>query len=255
MTNHTADTSLRTAARIAGVETSPRKAANAARIWYALLTVFSIFGILYADARFYVPGDAAATAGAILADELLFRLGIASNLAGQVCQLFVGLALYKLFKSVDKDQARSLLALVVAMVPIAFLNMLNKFAPIILLGDSAFIKTFEPAQLQALALLFIELQKYGILIAGVFWGLWLLPLGLLVFKSGYFPKFLGVLLVIGCAGYILNCLAAFLFPGAREIISPITEALSAIGELPFVLWMIILGARNPARNEGVPERV
>ena len=229
---------------------SPRKAANSARVWYALLFAFSIIGILFADARFYVPGDAAATAARILAGEGLFRLGIVSNLAGQVCQIFLGLVLYRLFKSVDRNQARSMLALVVAMVPVAFLNMLNKLAPLILLGNSAFLKAFEPAQLQALAMLFIELQKYGTLIAGVFWGLWLLPLGLLVIKSGFFPRFLGVLLLIGCAGYVLDFLVALLLPNIRQTVSPITQALSAIGELPFVLWVIIRGAKDPARNAG-----
>jgi hypothetical protein len=234
-------------------EPSPRETARGARIWYALLVVFSVLGILFADSRFYVPGDAAATVGRIMAGEWLFRLGIASNLAGQVCQIFLGLVLYRLFQSVDRNRARSLLALVVAMVPIAFLNMLNKFAPLILLRDSAFLKAFDQAQLQALAMLFIELQKYGTLIAGVFWGLWLLPLGLLVFKSGFFPRILGVLLLIGCAGYLLECLVAFLFPGARAIVSPIAQGLSAIGELPFVLWVIIRGARNPSRIAGAPE--
>jgi hypothetical protein len=233
-----------------GIEQSPRQIARAAGIWYALITAFSVFGILYADSRFSAPGDAAATAGRILADEWLFRLGIASNLAGQACQVFLGLVLYRLFKPVNRDRARSLLALVIAMVPIAFLNALNKCAPIILLGDPAFLKAFEPAQLQALAMLFLELQKYGMLIAGVFWGLWLLPLGLLVIESGYFPKFLGVLLLAGCAGYLLDSLAAFVFPGARGMFSPIANALSALGELPFVLWVIVLGARNPTVNEG-----
>jgi hypothetical protein len=232
------------------VEASPRRSARVAGIWYAILTVLTIFGIVFADSRFYVPGDAAATAGRILADDLLFRLGIASNLAGQACQIFVGLAFYRLFKAVDKGQARTMLALVVAMVPIAFLNMLNKFAPLILLGNSAFLKAFEPAQLQALAMLFIELQKYGTVIVGVFWGLWLLPLGLLVFKSGYFPKILGVLLVINFAGYLLDCFMALLFPGVRAIVSPILITLQAIGEVPFLLWLLIRGARNPARKEG-----
>ena len=232
-------------------EWSLRKSARVAGIWYALLTVLSVFGILFVDSRFYVSGDAAATAGRILAGQWLFRLGIASNLAGQTCFIFVGLAFYRLFESVDKEQARSMLALVVASVPIAFLNMLNKFAPVILLGDSGFLKAFQPAQLQALAMLFIELQKYGTLIVEVFWGLWLLPLGLLVFKSGFFPKVLGVLLVINCGSYVLDCLMAILFPGVRAVLSPITNALSAIGEIPFLLWLIIRGARDPTRKDGV----
>lgn len=232
---------------------SPRRDARVAGAWYAVLTVLTVFGILYADSRFYVAGDAAATAGRILADPWMFRLGIASNLAGQACQLFVGLAFYRLFERVDEEQARTLLALVVAMVPIAFLNMLNKFAPLILLGDSPFTKAFEPTQLQALAMLFIELQKYGTLIVGVFWGLWLLPLGLLVFKSGYFPKVLGVLLVINFASYMVDCLLVLLFPSVRVLVLPILMMLMAVGEVPFLLWLLIRGARAPARSEVIPQ--
>jgi hypothetical protein len=245
MATYAADASL----RVAGVETSTRQAVNAARIWYIFLCAFTIFGILYADSLFYVPGDAAATASRILADEWLFRLSIASILAGQVCQIYVVLALYKLFESVDKDQARAMVALVVAMVPVTFLNVLNKVASLILLGDSSFLKSFELAQLQALAMLFVEMHKYGILIAELFWGLWLLPLGLLVFKSGYFPKFLGVPLIIACVGYIVDGLTAVILPGAWPIISPIATA-AAGGEGVFVLWIIIRGARPLARNEG-----
>jgi hypothetical protein len=225
------------------VEPSTRRTAREAGIWYALLAVFSVFGIMYADSRLYVAGDAAATAGKILADEWLFRLGIASNLAGQVSFLFAGLAFYRLFAAVDRGLARMLAALVVASVPIAFLNILNKFAPLILLGDSAFAKAFAPAQLQALALLFLELEKQGMLVVGIFWGLWLLPLGLLVYKSGFFPKVLGVLLVVNCAAYLLDAFLAILVPGVRAFVSPVTGALLAIGEIPFLLWLLIRGAR------------
>jgi len=104
---------------------SPSGSARVAGAWYALLTVFSIFGIVYADSRFYVAGDAATTMGRILSDEGLFRLGIASNLAGQVCQVFLGLALFRLFEPVDRDRARTVLGLAVAMVPVAFLFRLG----------------------------------------------------------------------------------------------------------------------------------
>jgi hypothetical protein len=227
-------------------ESSILKDSRVAGIWYAVLTVLSVFGVLYADSTFSVSGDAAATASRILANEWMYRLGIASNLAGQACFVFVGLAFYKLFQSVDKNQARSLLALVVASVPVAFLNMLNKFAPIILLGDSSFLKAFAPAQLQALAMMFIELQKYGTLIVGVFWGLWLLPLGLLVYKSRFFPRILGVLLLVNGASYILDSFMGLLFPGVRAAIAPAISALLAIGEIPFLLWLLARGARIPA---------
>ncbi len=241
MMNHTLDISV-------------RKSADSARIWYVLLMVFSVFGIILADSRFYAPGDAAATVGKILAEERLFRLGIAGFMVGQVCFIFVGLALFGLFKSTDKNQARSMLALVIASVPIAFLNILGKFAPLILMGDRPFLNAFEPAQLQALAMLFIELQRIGALIAEVFWGLWLFPLGILVIKSGYFPKFLGVFLLIGGAGYVAGSFTAFVFPGVSPAVSPIANAL-CMGELPFVLWIIILGVRNPAGKAGSVEPV
>jgi len=227
---------------------SPRREARIAGMWYAVLTVFTVFGMLYVDARLYVPGDAAATASRIMADQWVYRLGIASSLAGQVCQVFVGLAFYRLFKSVDKGQARALLALVVAMVPVAFLNMLSKFAPLILLGDSAYMKAFEPGQLQALSMLFIELQRYGVLITGVFWGLWLLPLGLLVYKSGLFPRVLGILLIVNCSAYLLDFLLAIIWPGVRASVAPVLNALCAVGEVPLLFWLLIRGARNTPRN-------
>ncbi|OHE66875.1 MAG: hypothetical protein A2Z99_13400 [Treponema sp. GWB1_62_6] len=225
---------------------SPHQTAQAARVWYVLLTAFSVFGILVADARFYVPGDAAATVARILAEEGLYRLGIASVLAGQACQIFLGLVLYRLFKPVNKDRARTLLALVIAMVPIAFLNMLNKFVPLILMGNSAFAQAFDPSQLQALSMLSLELQKVGTLVAGVFWGLWLIPLGLLVLKSGYFPRILGVLLLVACAGYLADSFVAFTLPAFSGTIAPIAHALAALGEMPFALWMIFRGAKDPA---------
>ena len=227
---------------------SPRRDARIAGIWYAVVAVLSALGMLYADARLYVPGDAAATASRILAEQWLYRLGIASTLAGQVCQVFVGLAFYRLFKRVDRALARTLLALVVAMVPVAFLNMLNKFAPLILLGDSAYMKAFEPGQLNALAMLFIELQRYGTFITEVFWGLWLLPLGLLVYKSGFLPRVFGVLLFINCAAYVADFLLAIIWPGVRASVAPIVNALSAVGEIPLLLWLLIRGARNTPRN-------
>jgi hypothetical protein len=226
---------------------SPRRQARIAGMWYAILTVLTVFSMLYVDARLYVPGDAAATAARIMADQWVYRLGIASSLVGQVCQIFVGLAFYRLFKSADKGLARALLALVVAMVPVAFLNMLNEFAPLVLLGDSAYLKAFEPGQLQALSMLFVELQRYGVLIISVFWGLWLLPLGLLVYKSGLFPRVLGILLIVNCSAYLLDFLLAVIWPGVRASAAPVLNALCAVGEIPLLFWLLIRGSRNAPR--------
>ena len=227
------------------VERSPRASARIAGLWFLLLAVCSFFTVLFVDSNIYVSGDAVATAAKILDHTWLFRLGIVSDLVGEAGFLFAGLAFYRLFASVDRHQARTLLALVIASVPIAFLVTLNKFAPIILLGDAGFLKAFEPDQLQTLAMLFIELHKYGILIVSVFWGLWLLPLGILAYKSGFFPKIFGILLIVNFASYMVNEFLAFLFPEAQLLIAPVMNVLLAIGEIPFLFWLLIRGARNP----------
>jgi hypothetical protein len=234
---------------------SPRREARIAGLWYAALTVLTVFSMLYVDSRLYIPGDAAATAARIMANQWVYRLGIAASLVGQVCQIFVGLAFYRLFKSVDKGLARALIALVVAMVPVAFLNMLNEFAPLVLLGDPAYLKAFEPGQLQALSMLFIELQRYGVLIIGVFWGLWLLPLGLLVYKSGLFPRVLGILLIVNCSAYLVDFLLAIVWPGVRASVAPVLNALCTVGEIPLLLWLLIRGARNAPRSAAVAASV
>ena len=234
------------------VERSPRALARIAGLWYLLLAVCAYF-TFFVDSTLYVSGDAVATAAKILARTSLFRLGIVSDLVGEAGFLFSGLAFYRLFASVDGHQARTLLAVVVASVPIAFLVTLNKFAPIILLGDAGFLKAFEPAQLQALAMLFIELQKYGILIVSVFWGLWLLPLGILAYKSGFFPRIFGVLLIVNFASYMVNEFLAFLFPEAKQLIAPVMTVLLAIGEIPFLFWLLIRGARNTERAQYGPQ--
>ena len=204
--------------------------------------------MMYVDSRLFVPGDAESTVSNIQASEELFRLGIVSNLVGQIGFLFLALALYKLLKSVDKHQARLMVILVVASVPVACLNLLSQLATIMLLSGSSYLSVFEPAQLHALAMVFLDVQKHGIFIAQVFWGLWLFPLGLLVFKSGFFPRVLGVLLLVGCFGYLIDCLAFFLFPSPKGIVSSIATTAAAISEFAFIFWLLIKGTKARSRD-------
>jgi hypothetical protein len=201
--------------------------------------------MMYVDSKLYVPGDAAATVSKILASEWLFRLGFVINLVGQICFLFLALALYKLLKSVDKDQDRLMVVLIVASVPVACLDMLNQFAPILLLSGAGYLSAFEPAQLQALAMVFLDLHKHGYFIAEIFWGLWLFPLGRLVFKSGsgVISKVLGVLLMVGCFGYLIECLTIFLVPSYKMITYP-GLAIAAFAEISCILWLLIKGVED-----------
>ena len=222
---------------------SLKKTARVAGILYIIMDVFMIFGGMYVDSKIYVPGDAMATVGNILASEWLFRLGFVSNLVGLILQLFLVHVLYELFKSVDKGQARLMVILVVAGVSVAFLNNLNLYAPSVLLSDAGHLSAFDPAQLQTLAMVFFDMYKHGIHIAEIFWGLWLIPLGLLVYKSGFIPKALGVLLIVGCFGQLISFLSIFLFPGYSTILTPIAETIM-VGELPIFLWLLIKGVKD-----------
>lgn len=222
---------------------SLKKTARGAGILYIIMDVFMIFSGMVVDPKIYVPGDAAATASNILASEWLFRLGFVSWIVSYIVFLFLVLALYNLFKSVDKGQARLMVLLVVASIPLSILNMLNQYAPIVLLGGAEYLSAFNPAQLQTLAMVFLDLYNNGVMVAEIFWGLWLIPLGILVYKSRFVPKVLGVLLIVGCFGHLLSFLSTFLFPGYSAILIPISEMVM-VGELPIFLWLLIKGVKG-----------
>jgi hypothetical protein len=199
------------------------------------LAPFGFFGIMYVPSVLLVPGDAAATSRNILASERLFRSGTVSHLISQVILIFLVLALYRLLKPVNKDHAVLMVVLALVAVPMAFLNEVNHLAALRLLGN-ADDGAFTSSQLHAQAMLFLDMRENGILVTLAFWGLWLLPLGFLVFRSGFLPKLLGILLVIAGAAYVIDVGAQLLFPGA-----PTIGQFTFVGELLFALWLLIKG--------------
>jgi len=142
----------------------------------------------YVPSKLIVHGDAAATALNVAASETLFRLGIAGNLIGQTLFIFVALALYDLLKPVNQRHAIAMLTLILVAIPIAFLNELNAIAALLLVRGADFLSLVDKPQRDALAMLFLRLHGHGFDIAGIFWGLWLFPLGLLVYRSGFLPR-------------------------------------------------------------------
>jgi hypothetical protein len=218
--------------------TSPRivKRARVAGFLYLSLLPFDVFGSLYVPSILIVPGDAAATARNIMASESLFRLGIASALIGQIIVILVGLALYQVLKPVNKNMAVLMVILNLVATPIAMLNELNHLAILLLLH----VRGFTPDQLHALVSLFLNLYALGLNIVGLFWGLWLLPMGYLVFKSGFLPRFIAVLLFIGCFGYLIQDFTAFLLPNLEGNVAWFA-VLTSWGELLLALWLLIKG--------------
>jgi len=216
---------------------SIKKTARITGFLYLILVPLGIFGILYVPATLIVPGDAATTASNIMANELLFRLSIVSALVVQLVNIFVVLLLYRLLKPVNKNMALLMVIFLLVAVPIAMLNELNQSAVLLLLSGADYLKVFTADQLQALVPLSLDLHEHGINIASIFWGLWLFPMGYLVFKSGFLPRILGVLLMIGCFGYLIESFAAFLLPSYEVEIALFTFW----GEVLLPLWLLIKG--------------
>lgn len=219
----------------AGAHASINRTARLAGGLYLALMPFGFFGIIYVPSVLLVPGDAATTSRNIMASEWLFRSGTVSHLIGQIIFIFLVLALYRLLKPVNKDHAVLMVVLVLLGIPIAFLNEVNHLAALRLLS-SADDGAFTSTQLHAQAMLFLDMRRSGIFVTQVFWGLWLVPLGFLVFRSGFLPKLLGTLLVIAGAGYLIDSGTQLLFPGVATI-----GQFTFIGELLFPLWLLIKG--------------
>lgn len=218
-------------------QTSPLMIARLAGFLYLLTVPLGIFNFMYIPSNLIVSGDAVRTAQNIMASESLFRLGIVSALVGAIIPILYLLLLYRLLKPVSKDSA--VLMVVVALMgnPITMLNEFTQLGALQLLSGADYLTVFTTAQLQALAYLFVRLHSYGISIAFIFSGLWLLPLGYLVFKSGFLPRILGILLIIGGFGYLIDVFAGFLFPGSNLSIGLFT----GLAEIFFLLWLLIKG--------------
>ena len=218
-----------------------------AGVLYLLLSIPAVFALLYVPNKLIVSGNATATANSIAASESLFRLGIVSGLVTSVIFIFVALALYRLLKAVNQNLAVLMVVLVLISVPIAFLNELNNIAALTLLSGAGYLSVFRTDQLQALALLFLGLNSYGNIIAQIFWGLWLFPFGLLVFRSRFIPRILGVWLIINCFAYLAISFTALLLPDYRELV--FRAAMPALlGELAIMLWLLIVGAKQQPLN-------
>jgi hypothetical protein len=218
--------------------------ARLAGVLYLVMGIPGWFSLMYIPSRFVVRGDPTATARNIAAGESLYRLGILSELFSQTVFIFLVLLLYELFKDVDRRHARLMVTLVAVAVAFEYANCLNLVAPLILLRSTELAPAFTKPQLDALALVFLKLRSEGLGIVSALWGLWLLPFGVLVFKSGLFPKVLGVLLIVSCFAYVADSVTSIMSPTPIHLVSMTSLALGGLGELAIVVWMIVVGAKN-----------
>jgi hypothetical protein len=203
------------------------------------------FALTYVRANVIVPGDAAATAGNIVASEFLFRAAIVSNLISQVFMFFFGLTLYHLFKVADKALATVFLCSVMMTVAIAVVNTLNSFGALLVLSQVDYLRAFPPEQLNAMAMIFLRMSNgIGQGLLEIFWTPLYLSFGLLVVRYRFLPKILGILLMIMGVGYTVNILQKFLVPQFNPVMfTRLAMGLGALGGLPTILWLLIKGIK------------
>src|SRR5437667_7758890 len=221
-----------------------KKAARIAGALYLSMVVTGPFSLIYVPSELIVRGNAVVTADYILAHQTMFNLAILADLAGQVIFICLALALYRLLSGVNKTWAGLMVALVLVSAAVGFLNTLNNIAALILFRGADFLAVFDKPQRDALGMLFIRLHTQGIFIDEMFWGLWLFPFGLLVYRSGFLPRFIGVWLMINCFGYVVLSVIALFFPAYYETAFQMAQPV-LFGELAIMLWLLIKGAKVP----------
>lgn len=230
--------------------TSTNRNARLAGLLYLVAAVIGFFNVMYVPSTLIVHGNPTATANNIATHDLLFRLGIVSDLMVGVMGLVVTLALYRLFKAVDKDLATVMVILGgIIQTPIFFLNAINWVAALLLVHGSHFtiggidyLSVFARSQREATALLFLSLHHYGWVVSEIFSGLWLFPFGILVFRSGFLPRTFGVWLIINGFAYLAISFSELLLPRYADVVS--TIAFPALfGEIAIILWLLIMGAK------------
>lgn len=219
-----------------------KKAARIAGAVYLSMVFTAPFTLLYIPNKLVVRGDATATANNIVAHETMFRLAIFGDLITAVIFICLGVALYRLLSGVSKPWAMLMFAFVIVSSGVGFLDTLNNIGALILFRGADFLNVFDKPQLNALGYLFIRLHDQGIFMNELFWGLWLFPFGLLVFRSGFMPRFIGVWLMINCFGYVALCAIALFIPTYYSAAFTWAQPI-LFGELVVMLYLLIKGAK------------
>jgi len=227
--------------------TSTRNPGRVAGFWYLLLVLSGPLRLIYIPSKLFVHGSAAATASNIAAHEWLFRFGIISDLLGPVILIFLVLAFYRLFKGVDQNLA--VLVVIFGGVMPALLDLVSVVydaAALMVVRGPDFLSVFDKPQRDALAMLFLRLSDHQTTAAEILWGVWLLPLALLVYRSRFLPRFLGVWLTINGFAYVLLSFTGELFPQYQDKVFLLSQP-ALFAELALMLWLVIKGANPPAQ--------
>lgn len=225
--------------------TSNKKTARIAGLLYLGVVLTGIFSLMYVPGKLIVWKNATLTYQNIASSDSLFRVWILSGLLCYTFFLFLPLVLYKLLKPVNENHAKLMVLLAVLSVPVFFLNVQNLFTVHSLVSGISNQFGFSAEQTQTQVMLYLKQYDNGLTIVHIFSGLWLLPFGYLVFKSGFLPKVLGILLMMGCFGYLINFIGDTLVPNYSKMgIASYIQMPASVGEIGTCLWLLIMGAKN-----------
>jgi len=225
---------------------SRKKTARVAGLLYLILILTGFFSLRYVPSKLIDWSNASTTFNNIVASETLFRLSILAGIIGYTGFLILPVILYKLLHHINKTYAVGMVMLAVFSVPLSYSYLLDKFAVLTLIHKSDYLKVFQTDQLQAQVLLHLHYYDNGILLASIFWGLWLLPFGYLVYKSGFLPKIIGIFLMIGCIGYEIDFLFHYFMTDKYDAmgVSNFVRLPGSLGELAICLWLLTIGAKE-----------
>lgn len=229
---------------------SAKKTARVAGFLYLIVVLTGIFSLAYVPKTLFVWDNPALTYDNIVASESLFRAGIFSSVVCYTAFLLLPLALYQLLKNVNLLHARLMVVLALTSVPVSFMNLQNKLSVLSLISKENYLKLYSDEQLQSKVMFYLNQYDNGILLVSVFWGLWLLPFGYLIYKSGFLPKLLGLLLILGCFGYLINFTGNLLVINYQGLgISKFVSLPASLGEIGTCLWLLIAGVKK--KEEGM----
>jgi hypothetical protein len=234
----------------AGSFASPKRLARIAGLLYLVVGILGGFAFGAVYSTMYVAGDAATTAGNLVANAGLVRIGLVADLVQVPVWVFLAMTLYALFRHASGYAARAMLVLVVIGASLSFMNILFEFQGLRVATDPEYTSALGAAGANALALLMLDLQHYGYSIAGIMMGLWLVPLGYLGIKSGMFPRALGIALVAAGVAYLFDTFGSIAAPGLTPAIHPLAALLGIVAEVGMLAYLLVKGVRTPVSTDG-----
>src|SRR6478735_4458434 len=231
---------------------SPKQLARIAGVFYLLVGIFGGFAEGFVDPKLHVAGNATATAANVAANSDVVRMAVVAHLLDGVFFALTAMTLYLLLNHVHKNAARLMVLFVAIAVGMICLNAVFLFEGMQVATDSSYVTAFGVAGSSALVMVLLDIQHYGTLAAQVFFGLWLAPLGYLAYKSGLFPKVLGVVLVAATVSYLADSLTAFLLPELEVQIKPFLIVAPLVGEIWMVTYLLVKGVKSGHQADPAP---